>query len=118
MSDDMRTARLALSRRMMLRSFGAAAVTVMAYRPWALAWADPIFLHYPFQLGIASGDPAPDGFVIWTRLAPEPLALDHGMPALAIPVAWEVAEDDGFRTIAQKGTALARPELGHAVHVE
>lgn len=118
MSDAVRTTRLALSRRMMLRGFGAAAVATMAYRPWAQAWADPIFLQYPFQLGIASGDPAPDGFVIWTRLAPEPLAPDHGMPALAVPVAWEVAEDDGFRTIAQKGTALARPELGHAVHVE
>ena len=24
----------------------------------------------PFQLGIASGDPSPDGVVLWTRLAP------------------------------------------------
>lgn len=118
MSDLIRTARMTLSRRAMLRSFGGAAVAVMAYRPWAAAWADPVFLQYPFQLGIASGEPAPDGFVIWTRLAPEPLAADHGMPALAVPVTWEVAEDDGFRTIAQKGTAFARPELGHAVHVE
>ena len=31
------------------------------------------FADYPFQLGVAAGDPAPDGFVIWTRLAPEPL---------------------------------------------
>lgn len=118
MSDQVRTARLALSRRTMLHGFGAAAIAAMAYRPWAEAWADPVFLRYPFQLGIASGDPAADGFVIWTRLAPDPLMPDHGMPALAVPVEWEVAEDDGFRTIAQKGTALARPELGHAVHVE
>ena len=27
----------------------------------------------PFTLGVASGEPAADGFVIWTRLAPEPL---------------------------------------------
>ncbi len=118
MSDQIRVARMALSRRAMLRGFGGAAVVAMAYRPWAAAWAEPIFLRYPFQLGIASGEPAPDGFVIWTRLAPEPLAADHGMPALAVPVEWEVAEDDNFRTIAQKGTAIARPELGHAVHVE
>ncbi len=26
----------------------------------------------PFTLGVASGDPSPDGFVIWTRLAPKP----------------------------------------------
>ncbi|HTO55264.1 MAG TPA: PhoD-like phosphatase N-terminal domain-containing protein, partial [Myxococcota bacterium] len=27
----------------------------------------------PFSLGVASGEPAPDGFVLWTRLAPDPL---------------------------------------------
>jgi alkaline phosphatase D len=32
--------------------------------------ADPRFTDYPFALGVASGDPAPDGFVIWTRLCP------------------------------------------------
>jgi alkaline phosphatase D len=33
----------------------------------------PKFLAYPFSLGVASGDPEPDGVVIWTRLAPDPL---------------------------------------------
>ncbi|MCH4892123.1 alkaline phosphatase [Sphingomonas sp. SFZ2018-12] len=116
--DRLRSARLDVSRRSALKGFGAAAVTALAVQPWRQAIADPIFRTDPFQLGIAAGDPAPDGFVIWTRLAPEPLAFDHGMPALAVPVDWEVGEDQGFRTIAAKGTALARPELGHAVHVE
>lgn len=31
---------------------------------------------YAFPLGVASGDPAPDGFVIWTRLAVDPFAAD------------------------------------------
>ena len=26
-----------------------------------------------FSLGVASGDPLPDGIVLWTRLAPDPL---------------------------------------------
>ena len=26
--------------------------------------------HDPFGLGVASGDPSPDGFVLWTRLLP------------------------------------------------
>ena len=30
----------------------------------------------PFSLGVASGAPRPDGFVLWTRLAPEPLSPD------------------------------------------
>ena len=72
----------------------------------------------PFQLGVASGDPASDGFVLWTRIAPDPFAPHGGAPISALPVDWEVAEDDRFRTIAAKGTEFARPELGHSVHVE
>jgi alkaline phosphatase D len=73
---------------------------------------------YPFRLGIASGDPASDGFVIWTRLAPEPLAEHGGMPMQPVPVQWQVAADDRFRTIVRSGEAIARPELAHSVHVE
>lgn len=78
----------------------------------------PMFALSPFQLGIASGDPAADGFVIWTRLAPEPLQPNGGMVMAPVRVQWEVAEDEGFRTIAAHGDAIAHPELGHAVHVE
>jgi len=81
-------------------------------------WAAPRFSAYPFSLGVASGDPAPDGFVIWTRLAPEPLGEHGGMPMLSVPVRWEVAEDERFGRIVRSGEELARPELGHSVHVE
>jgi alkaline phosphatase D len=70
-----------------------------------------------FTLGVASGDPLPDAVVIWTRLAPDPLA-GGGMPDRVVPVAWEVAEDDRFRLMVRRGVAAARPELGHAVHVD
>jgi phosphodiesterase/alkaline phosphatase D-like protein len=33
----------------------------------------PSILGNPFTLGVASGDPLPDGVVLWTRLAPDPL---------------------------------------------
>lgn len=33
----------------------------------------------PFKLGVASGDPLSDGFVIWTRLALYPTEVDYGM---------------------------------------
>ena len=71
----------------------------------------------PFALGVASGDPSPDGFVLWTRLAPDPLH-GGGMPSQRIKVDWEVAGDEGFRTIVARGEALALPELAHSVHVE
>lgn len=78
----------------------------------------PAFLAAPFQLGVASGDPAADGFVIWTRLAPAPLQPNGGMVMAPVRVQWEVGEDDLFRRIAAKGEAVAHPELAHAVHVE
>jgi alkaline phosphatase D len=84
----------------------------------AILRAQQLFSAYPFALGVAAGDPAPDGFVIWTRLAPEPLAPHGGMPLAPISVDWEVASDHGFQTIVAKGEALARPETAHSVHVE
>ncbi|MFF5531650.1 alkaline phosphatase D family protein [Streptomyces cinerochromogenes] len=70
-----------------------------------------------FTLGVASGDPLPDGIVLWTRLAPDPLN-GGGMPDAVFPVEWEIAEDERFRRTARRGTAQARPELGHSVHVD
>jgi alkaline phosphatase D len=102
-------------RPFMLGAVGILAGTAMA--PQRL-WAQPRLPGNPFTLGVASGDPWPDGFVIWTRLAPEPLAEHGGMPMLAVPVNWEVSEDENFARVVQKGVALARPELGHSVHVE
>jgi hypothetical protein len=32
-----------------------------------------LFLDYPFELGFASDAPSADGFVLWTRLCPDPL---------------------------------------------
>jgi len=72
----------------------------------------------PFTLGIASGDPSPDGFVIWTRLAPEPLESHGGMPIEQVPAAWEVASDEGFQSIVARGNTVALPELAHSIHVE
>lgn len=70
-----------------------------------------------FTLGVASGDPLPDGVVLWTRLAPDPLA-GGGMPARAVPVQWQVSDTPSFTRIRESGAALARPEHGHSVHVE
>lgn len=109
---------LDLSRRGLLRGATAAAA-LAAIQPAASrrVWANPVFARYPFSLGVASGDPLPDGVVIWTRVAPDPLA-GGGMPRQAVEVVWEVAEDPRFQRPVSRGVALARPELGHAVHVE
>ncbi|WP_244301779.1 alkaline phosphatase D family protein [Microbispora triticiradicis] len=74
----------------------------------------------PFTLGVASGDPDHAGFVIWTRLAPRPLAEDGlgGMPPVVVPVEWQVYDDECCRRIVRAGVADASPEWGHSVHVE
>lgn len=75
------------------------------------------FTTDPFGLGVASGDPAPDGVVLWTRLGRAALE-GAGAPADPVAVDWEIAEDEGFFRVARSGSALALPELGHSVHVE
>ncbi|GAB2562344.1 alkaline phosphatase D family protein [Kribbella endophytica] len=73
-----------------------------------------------FALGVASGDPTAEGFVLWTKLAPEPLAVDGhgGMPPDDVPVQYEVAEDRQFTKVVRTGTAIASAALAHAVHPE
>lgn len=105
------------------RHFLAASATAAA---WSL-WSRPAFgvlrsavklSNYPFQLGVASGDPASDGFVLWTRLAPRPLEVGGGMPAEQVAVRWRVATDEKFEHIVKSGMATALAENAHAVHVE
>jgi alkaline phosphatase D len=108
-----------MNRRTLLRGLGAAALlTATGGLFRGGGWASPVFAADPFALGVASGDPAPDGFVIWTKIAPRPLARGGGMPRKAVEVDWAVATDERLRQVVQKGTATAHPELGHAVHVE
>jgi alkaline phosphatase D len=82
------------------------------------ASSSPVFSAYPFSLGVASGDPAPDGVVLWTRLAPRPLEPGGGMKPEPVEVAWEVAEDEAMTRIVRAGKATANAAWGHAVHVE
>ena len=107
-----------LDRRRLLRVAGNLATAALG-RPARsrLVLGQPRFAAYPFALGVASGDPVTDGFVLWTRLAPDPLN-GGGMPPEAVEVRWEVARDPRFLDIARRGIALAAPERGHAVHVD
>ncbi|MFF4876024.1 alkaline phosphatase D family protein [Micromonospora sp. NPDC000668] len=113
---------MSLSRRTILLSgaaLGAAgAVTGLPVAAAAAAARRP--LAYPFTLGVASGDPDHDGFVLWTRLAPQPLAEDGlgGMPDRDVPVHWELAADERFRHVLRRGVAVARTRSAHSVHVE
>jgi alkaline phosphatase D len=102
-----------LTRRNLL--IGAAGLAVAPRAPRALHRRGD-----PFTLGVASGDPAPDGVVLWTRLAPDPLAEDGhgGMSPYDADVEWQVAEDEAFTRVVRSGTVTARRAWAHSVHVE
>jgi alkaline phosphatase D len=113
-----RTGPVAPGRRRLLQAAWSMALAGLVAPPLARhARAQPRFPADPFALGVASGCPRPDGFVLWTRLAPEPLA-GGGLGSSSYAVAWEVAADASFRSIVRKGTANAVPGEAHSLHVE
>jgi alkaline phosphatase D len=105
-----------VSRRDFLRWTGALAASAIV--PPRLGRAQLRLRADPFSLGVASGYPTPQGIVLWTRLAPEPLAKGGGMPSEPVEVGWELAADEGFRRIVQRGRETATAEWAHSVHVE
>lgn len=111
------TVRRTTRRSLMARAVAMALAPSMVSLTSRRVLAEPKFLDYPFKLGVASGDPLPDGMVIWTRLAPDPFN-PKAVPQQPIEVQWEVATDEAMKRIVQTGTALAQPDYAHAVHVE
>ena len=62
-----------------------------------------------FAHGVASGDPAADRVVIWTRVS--------GADA-DVPVEWTLARDPGLREVVASGSAVAAAERDHTVSVD
>jgi alkaline phosphatase D len=102
---------LVLSRRQALAGLGS-----LIFASSARA---AIAASAPFTQGVASGDPATDGFVLWTRLAPDPLAAD-GLGGMTGPVTvrWTVFSDDALQKPVLSGQAETHPDTAHTVHAE
>ena len=96
------------SRRRFLQGLGAMAVCTP---PIAPPFVPLRAQTYPFSLGVASGYPSPTGVVLWTRLTGE-------LSPSAVPVRWEVAADEAFKSVVRSGEALAQPEWLHSVHAQ
>jgi phosphodiesterase/alkaline phosphatase D-like protein len=70
----------------------------------------------PFTLGVASGNPRDDSFVLWTRLAPDPLN-GGGMNTIRdIEISLEIATDSSFTDTIQSAQAVAEARYAHSVH--
>jgi len=63
--------------------------------------AQPVFEH-----GVASGDPLPDGVLLWTRVV------------TTSAIRWEVARDEDFRRIVRRGVTRTSAARDHTVKAE
>ncbi|MEU7277722.1 alkaline phosphatase D family protein [Streptomyces sp. NPDC045431] len=104
------------SRRTVVKAAAATAVAAPVLAPGTSAAADtasPVFHH-----GVASGDPLPDGVLLWTRVTPSPDALPGSGKGPDTEVRWEVAEDRAFTGVVARGTVTATAATDHTVKVD
>ncbi|TQK43906.1 alkaline phosphatase D [Streptomyces sp. SLBN-118] len=107
------------SRRTVVKAAAATAVVaapalaVAASAASASAAEGPAFLH-----GIASGDPLPDGVLLWTRITPTPDAVPGSGKGPDTAVSWEVAEDNAFTKVVARGATTSKAASDHTVKVD
>jgi alkaline phosphatase D len=100
-----------IGRRAVLGGALAAGVAVIDSRT---AHAAPVRTD-PFALGVAAGDPLPDGLVLWTRLVRDPYG---SLPDRDVEVEYEISTDPRFATGVRRGRVPARARLAHSVHAD
>ncbi|MEP7295479.1 MAG: alkaline phosphatase D family protein [Burkholderiales bacterium] len=96
---------MSLQRRALLQG-GAALIASPALLRHALAADAP-----RFALGVASGQPRPNGVVLWTMLT------GAGLPERTT-VHWEIAHDEAFARIVARGDETTDAACSHSVHAE
>lgn len=108
---------LAPRRRTVVKAAAAGAVLAgpLAAAPAARAATAqaPAFLH-----GLASGDPLPDGVLLWTRVTPTPEAIPGSGLGPDTEVGWTVALDKAFSTVVARGSTRATAASDHTVKAD
>ncbi|MCC5478190.1 alkaline phosphatase D family protein [Streptomyces barringtoniae] len=109
-------ASLSPRRRTVVKAAAATAVLagpLAASLPARAADQAPAFLH-----GVASGDPLPDGVLLWTRVTPTPDATPGSGVGPDTEVSWVVARDKAFTGIVAKGSVTATAASDHTVKAD
>ncbi|MDQ1011359.1 alkaline phosphatase D [Streptomyces sp. V4I23] len=105
------------SRRTVVKAVAATAVAApalaVAAAPATAADQTPSFLH-----GVASGDPLPDGVLLWTRVTPSADAVPGSGRGADTRVDWEVAEDRDFGRVVARGSDTSRAASDHTVKAD
>ncbi|MFI6337479.1 alkaline phosphatase D family protein [Streptomyces sp. NPDC050535] len=103
-------------RRTVVKAAAATAVLaapLAASLPARAATGTPAFLH-----GVASGDPLPDGILLWTRVTPTAEAVPGSGLGPDTEVSWTVATDKAFGTVVAKGSTTASAATDHTVKAD
>ncbi|WP_217237256.1 alkaline phosphatase [Streptomyces sp. AC555_RSS877] len=103
-------------RRTVVKAAAATAVLagpLAAALPARAATDSPAFLH-----GVASGDPLPDGILLWTRVTPTAEATPGSGLGPDTSVDWVVARDKALTNIVAKGTVTATAASDHTVKAD
>ncbi|MFJ5917657.1 alkaline phosphatase D family protein [Streptomyces ardesiacus] len=104
------------SRRTVVKAAAAGAVLaapLAAALPAGAADAAPAFLH-----GVASGDPLPDGILLWTRVTPVPEAIPGSGTGPDTEVNWVVATDKALTDVVAEGSVTATAASDHTVKAD
>ncbi|MFF7749915.1 alkaline phosphatase D family protein [Streptomyces sp. NPDC007971] len=103
-------------RRTVVKAAAATAVLagpLAAALPARAATDAPAFLH-----GVASGDPLPDGVLLWTRVTPTAEATPGSGLGPDTQVSWVVARDKALTSIVAKGSTTATAASDHTVKAD
>ncbi|MFF5186376.1 alkaline phosphatase D family protein [Streptomyces sp. NPDC000345] len=103
-------------RRTVVKAAAATAVLagpLAAALPARAASDTPSFLH-----GLASGDPLPDGVLLWTRVTPSAEAVPGSGLGPDIEVSWTVARDKALTNVVAKGSTTATAASDHTVKAD
>jgi len=117
------------SRREILKGMGAAGITPLIISACSSSGGDsatvlpplpedlpeyqrngPIGPENLFEHGVASGDPLPEGVVLWTRVTPE--------ASEPVEVWWEMALDEDFLERTAQGTFMTDASRDYTVKVD
>ncbi|MET9733592.1 alkaline phosphatase D family protein [Streptomyces sp. NPDC006458] len=103
-------------RRSVVKAAAAGAVVaapLTAAPPARATESAPAFLH-----GIASGDPLPDGILLWTRVTPAPEAVPGSGLGADTTVSWVVATDRALTDVVSRGSTTATAATDHTVKAD
>ncbi|MGC9666776.1 alkaline phosphatase D family protein [Planosporangium sp. 12N6] len=107
-----------VERRTLLKTAGTAAGAAALLGPLGLAEPAHAATTTVFRHGIASGDPLPDGILLWTRVTPTEEAQPGSGKGPVVTVGWQVATDAGFRAIVRSGEFTTGPDRDHTVKID